>query len=161
MLIPTFSSFFPCIDNSLLETEILVVFYYSPVRENANPLHLRPYVHWRMNPRPSRARNLRSRSKDKQWISSSLSLISILQTVNQISRVGHYPTIVKPTIITSLRRRENQKAIGHGESEQKVDDVWVVVQLLVNHHGHDAHLGSTAIQLDTKRRQNTQPTWSS
>ena len=50
---------------------------------------------------------------------------------------------------------------GHGESEQKVDDLWVVVQLLVDHHGHDAHLGSTAIQLDTKRRQNTQPTWSS
>ena len=39
----------------------------------------------------------------------------------------------------------------HGEAEQGVDDVWVVVELLVHHQGQDAHLGGTAVvQLDGK-----------
>ena len=37
----------------------------------------------------------------------------------------------------------------HGESEQGVDDVWVVVEFLVDHEGQDAHLGGPAVvQLD-------------
>ena len=30
-------------------------------------------------------------------------------------------------------------------TKKRVDDVWVVVKLLVDHEGKDAHLGSTAI----------------
>ena len=56
--------------------------------------------------------------------------------------MDHYPTIVKPNIIVFVKAKGKSKSNclvkGHGESEQKVDDVWVVVQLLVNHHGQDA-----------------------
>ena len=31
------------------------------------------------------------------------------------------------------------------ESEKIIDDVWVVIQLLMDHKGKDAHLGSTTI----------------
>ena len=34
---------------------------------------------------------------------------------------------------------------GDGVAEEGVDDVWVVVQLLVDHEGEDAHLGGTAV----------------
>ena len=37
----------------------------------------------------------------------------------------------------------------HGGAKERVDDVWVVVELLVHHEGEDSHLGSTAVvQLD-------------
>ena len=43
----------------------------------------------------------------------------------------------------------NNYLAGHGEAEQGVDDVGVVVQLLVHHQGQDAHLGGKAVvQLD-------------
>ena len=32
-----------------------------------------------------------------------------------------------------------------GVAEETVDDVWVVVKLLVDHEGKDAHLGGTAV----------------
>ena len=38
----------------------------------------------------------------------------------------------------------NNYLAGHGEAEQGVDDVGVVVQLLVHHQDQDAHLGGTA-----------------
>ena len=34
---------------------------------------------------------------------------------------------------------------GHGVAEERVDDVRVVVELLVDHEGEDAHLGGTAV----------------
>lgn len=34
---------------------------------------------------------------------------------------------------------------GHRVSEEGVDDVWVVVELLMHHQGEDAHLGGTAV----------------
>ena len=34
---------------------------------------------------------------------------------------------------------------GNRGSEEGVDDVWVVVDFLVDHKGEDAHLGSTTV----------------
>ena len=33
---------------------------------------------------------------------------------------------------------------GNGGTKKGVDDVWVVVKLLVDHKGEDAHLGGTS-----------------
>ena len=33
----------------------------------------------------------------------------------------------------------------HGETQEVVDDVWVVVELLVDHEGKNAHLGGTTV----------------
>ena len=39
---------------------------------------------------------------------------------------------------------------GNRESEKGVDDVWIVVEFLMNHEGKDTHLcGTTIVELDS------------